>query len=66
MDACLPSQDEYLTMCAEGIWPPPSILTPPEDQQAIWDGLATVRGLLEAYPIEQWPEIFPSAYEDDR
>lgn len=61
----MPSKDEWLTMCAEGIWPPPSILTPADDRQVIWDGLATVKGLLEAYPEDQWPEIFPSAYEQE-
>ena len=53
-------------MAAEGIWPPPSIFDPPERQQAIWDGLATVRGLLEATQVEDWPKVFPSAYGEDR
>ncbi len=64
--ACMPSQDEMLTMAAEGIWAPPSIFDSPERQQAIWDGLATVRGLLEATPVDEWPDLFPSAYEDER
>lgn len=66
MKECMPSEDEMLTMAAEGIWSPPSILDSPERQQAIWDGLATVRGLLEAHPVEDWPSIFPSAYEETR
>lgn len=64
MRACLPDRDEFLTMAAEGMWAPPSILDSPERAQAIWDGLATVRGMLEAYPVEEWPALFPSAYEE--
>jgi hypothetical protein len=63
---CFPSHDEMLTMAAEGIWAPPSILDTPERSQAIWNGLATVRGLLEATPVDEWPDLFPSAYEDER
>lgn len=61
---CLPSKDEMLTMAAEGIWPPPSIFDSPEQAQAIWNGLATVRGLLEATPVDEWPELFPSAFDE--
>lgn len=61
---CMPSKDEMLTMAAEGIWAPPSVLHTPEEAQVIWDGLATVRGMLEGTPIEEWPDLFPSAYED--
>jgi hypothetical protein len=63
LEAALPPRDELLTMAAEGIFPPPCILDSPERAQAIWDGLATVRGLLEATPVEDWPTVFPSAYE---
>lgn len=63
---CLPSHDEMLTMAAEGIWPPPSIFDSAEEAQTIWDGLATVRGLLEATPVDEWPDVFPSAYEEPR
>lgn len=62
--ACIPSQDEMLTAAAEGIWAPPGILDTPEEAQAKWDGLAVVRGLLEAHPTSEWPTIFPSAYEE--
>ena len=63
--ASMPSEDEMLTMAAEGIWPAPSIFDKLEGrEQVIWDGLATVRGLLEGTPIEEWPDIFPSAYEE--
>lgn len=61
---CLPSEDEMLTLAAEGVWSPPFILDSPERAQAIWDGLATVRGILEAYPVEDWPSLFPSAYSE--
>jgi len=64
IENCLPSQDEMLTMAAEGIWPPPSIFDTPERTQVIWDGLATVKGLLEAYPLEEWFELFPSMQEE--
>jgi hypothetical protein len=63
---CMPSEEEMLTMAAEGIWPPPSILDPPEMQQVVWNGLATVRGILEGTPVEDWPKVFPSAYEEER
>ena len=66
LEQSLPSHDEMLTMAAEGIWPPPGILNSPDEAQVIWDGLATVRGILEATPVNEWPEVFPSAYHDDR
>lgn len=58
----LPSEDEMLLMAAEAVFPPPSILDPPERQQGLWDGLAMTKGYLEALPMDEWPHF----KEDDR
>lgn len=60
---CLPSDDEALTMAAEGLFPPPSFLDPPELHQAIWDGVATLKALLESTPIDEWPHFDEEAID---